>query len=302
MTRRVPVRITLALTTNSDPDMSAYIDTMIFIGLYFAGVLLVLFIGGVLVRTNLYRAYAQRRGKHYPSSRILQDLRPIQQTMVDFIAVSAPSRELLQRLTENEEPTPVRKLLENASAAGTSWTALLVMRVAGLVRFGWQGVRLTDVGREVLRRFQLRTQPEASPANEESSSALLTPADYRELTAAVVAAKKLAAWQGQTGVLQEKLAHAVIARRGNLPPGVITMNTRAELVDLETNEPLKLTLVFPIDANFEQGRISVFDSLGVAMLGRRAGDRFNWSVPYGVRHFEVKAIHFQPETALSLAA
>jgi regulator of nucleoside diphosphate kinase len=154
-----------------------------------------------------------------------------------------------------------------------------------------------------LRIDQLQTQPEACAANAETSSpAIITPADYRELTAAIVAAKKLAAWQGQTRVLQEKLAHAVIARGGNLPPGVITMNTRAELVDLETNESLKLTLVFPIDANFEQGRISVFDSLGVAMLGCRVGDRFNWSVPYGVRHFEVQVIHFQPETALALAA
>jgi len=146
-------------------------------------------------------------------------------------------------------------------------------------------------------------QPEACAANMETSSrAIITPADYRELTAAIVAAKKLAAWQGQTRVLQERLAHAVIARRGNLPPDVITMSTRAELVDLKTREALKLTLVFPIDANFEQGRISVFDSLGVAMLGRRVGDRFNWSVPYGIRRFQVGAIHFQPETALALAA
>ena len=51
-------------------------------------------------------------------------------------------------------------------------------------------------------------QPEACAANMETSSrAIITPADYRELTAAIVAAKKLAAWQGQTRVLQERLAH-----------------------------------------------------------------------------------------------
>jgi Transcription elongation factor len=366
------VRITIALTTNSDPDMNAYIDTMIFIGLYFAGVLLVLFIGGLLVQTDLYRACAERRGKHYPQSRILKDLRPVQQTMVEFVAASDPRRALLQRLAGNEQPMPLRKLLDNISAGETRWTALLVMRVAGLVRFVWRGIRLTDVGREVLARMsgrttmprhdtlnflerasdlakesqatgeaenanegmshlrpvkgarngkdhdrfsepaattpslridQLRMQPEASAANTETSSpAIITAADYRELTAAIVAAKKLAAWKGQTRVLQEKLAHAVIARGGNLPPDVITVNTRAELVDLETNESLELTLVFPVDAKFEEGRISVFDTLGVAMLGRRVGDRFNWAVPYRERRFEIRAMQFQPETALRIAA
>jgi len=371
MTRGVAAPITIALTTTSYPDMNPYIDTMIFIGLYFAGVLLVLFIGGLLVETDLYRASAERRGKYYPQSRILKDLRPIQQTMVEFVAASDPSRALLQRLAGNEQPMPLRKLLDNISARETRWTALLVMSVAGLVRFVWRGIRLTDVGREVLARMsgrttiprqdilnvrerasdlakespatgeaenakegmshlqpvkgardrkdhdrfselaattrflridQLRMQIEASAANAETSSpAIITPADYRELTAAIVAAKKLA-WQGQTRVLQEKLAHAVIARGGNLPPDVITINTRAELVDLETNELLQLTLVFPMEAKFEKGRISVFDALGAAMLGRRVGDRFNWAVPYRERRFEVRAIQFQPETALKLAA
>ena len=364
-----------------DPDMNTYVDIMIVAGLYLSGVLLVLFIGGLLVRTDLYRAWAKRRGKRYPRSRIIQDLRPLQQTMVEFITVTAPSHEFLQRLAVNERPIPARKLLDNVWAA-ESWIALFMMRVASLVRFSRRGARLTSVGREVLARMsgtttipwhqtldalgcesprqeeslpsvraksakkstshlrlvtgspcknehdrfsepatatpspridKLRTQPEASRSGDAhvghaksntgtSSPAMITSADYRELTAAIVAARKLAVRRGETRVLQEKLAHAVIADDRNLPRDLITMNTRAELVDLDTSERLNLTLVFPIDANFKEGRISVFDSLGVAMLGRRVGDQFNWSVPYSVRRFEVRAIHFQPETALAIAA
>jgi hypothetical protein len=116
MTRGVATPTSIALTTTSYPDMNPYIDTMILIGLYFAGVLLVLFIGGLLVQTDLYRASAERRGKYYPQSRILKDLRPIQQTMVEFVAASDPSRALLQRLAGNEQPMPLRKLLDNISA------------------------------------------------------------------------------------------------------------------------------------------------------------------------------------------
>jgi transcription elongation GreA/GreB family factor len=38
------------------------------------------------------------------------------------------------------------------------------------------------------------------------------------------------------------------------------------------------------------------------MLGRRIGDQLRWNVPYRVRRLEVKAVHFQPETALAEAA
>jgi regulator of nucleoside diphosphate kinase len=137
---------------------------------------------------------------------------------------------------------------------------------------------------------------------EDRSPAIITPADYRELTSAIVAARKLAMQEPQTRSLQQKLAHAVISVRSDLPPDVITMHTRAELVDLDTDERLNLMLVFPIDANFQDGRISVFDPLGTAMLGSRVGDQLRWVVPYGARRFEVKAVRFQPETALAQAA
>jgi hypothetical protein len=48
MTRTGTGRITIALTTHSDPDMNGYIDTMIVIGLNLAGVLLVLVLSHVL--------------------------------------------------------------------------------------------------------------------------------------------------------------------------------------------------------------------------------------------------------------
>jgi regulator of nucleoside diphosphate kinase len=155
-----------------------------------------------------------------------------------------------------------------------------------------------------LQAGQQRARPLALAPNdgEQRSPAIVTPADYRELTSAIVAARKLAVLEPGTRLLQEKLSRVAIAVRSDLPPDVITMYTRAELADVETGERLNLMLVFPIDANVEHGRVSVFDPLGVAMLGGRAGDQIRWEVPYGVRRFEIKAVHFQPETALAQAA
>jgi regulator of nucleoside diphosphate kinase len=356
--------------------MNVYISTMIVLGLYLVGVLLVILVSRVITRTDLYRRWTEKRGKHYPRSRVIEDLRPVQETMIEFIDASPPSRGLLQRLADADAPIPVRKLLRTVPAGEGSWTALFLIAVAGLVRFGPQGVLITDLGREILARMSgdtteaghhilncepavaeerlqsraarngterasdtqvvtvafdrnehahlsQRTKPirsfehghvralskvfsasdrQARSNAEKRSAVMLTPADHRELTQAIVAAKKLAAHKRETRALQEKLADAIICPTGQIPRDVITLYSRAELLDLETDEQLKLMLVFPIDSNLEQGRISVFAPLGIAMLGRRVGDRFDWTVPYGVRRFEVTAVHFQPEAALAKAA
>jgi regulator of nucleoside diphosphate kinase len=355
--------------------MNAYIITLTVIGLYLAAVLFVFVTGRLITRTDLYRRWAETRGKQYPRSRMIEDLRPVQQTMIDFINASSPSGELLQRLAEVKEPIPARKLLASVPEGESSWTALFLMALAGLVSFGRDGVSLTAIGREILTRMNVEMSkvgqetadfeppvPEESlpatvgkngtegishlelvrealdrnerarfagptrtirgfelgqlrapapfPANdshvrssaEHKSPAIVTAADQRELSAAIVAARKLAAYEGETQVLQEKLAHAIISTGGKVPPDVITMYSRAELLDVGTGEQINVMLVFPIDANLEQGRISVFHPLGAAMLGRRVGDRFDWIVPYGFRRFDVKAVEFQPEAALAKAA
>ena len=80
------------------------------------------------------------------------------------------------------------------------------------------------------------------------------------------------------------------------------MNSRAELLDLDTGERMDFTLVFPIDANIEEGKISVLAPLGTAMLGYRVGDEFEWTVPYRLRRLKVTHVQFQPEAALAAAA
>ena len=80
------------------------------------------------------------------------------------------------------------------------------------------------------------------------------------------------------------------------------MNSRAELLDLDSGERMEFTLVFPSDANIEAGKISVLAPLGTAMLGYRVGDEFEWHVPYGIRRFKVNYVYFQPEAELKKAA
>ena len=132
---------------------------------------------------------------------------------------------------------------------------------------------------------------------------IMTATDREELTYAIAAAGKLSKRRrSETNALEAEIARAKIVDAPNLPPDVITMNSRAELLDLDTGERMEFTLVFPVDANIDAGRISVLAPLGTAMLGYRVGDEFVWPVPYGLRRLKVTRVHFQPEALLKEAA
>ena len=131
---------------------------------------------------------------------------------------------------------------------------------------------------------------------------MITAADHEELTYAIaVAGKLLERGRCETKALEAEIARAKIVDARDLPPEVITMNSRAELLDLDTGERMEFTLVFPIDTDIEAGKISILAPLGTAMLGYRVDDEFEWPVPYGLRRLKVTHVHFQPEAILKVA-
>ena len=98
-------------------------------------------------------------------------------------------------------------------------------------------------------------------------------------------------------MLEEELDRARIVSRGPLPADLVTMNSRVRMTDLHTRKEMTYTLVFPRDADFSQGKISVLAPIGTAILGYRAGDVIEWNVPGGRRKFRVEEILHQPEAA-----
>jgi len=132
---------------------------------------------------------------------------------------------------------------------------------------------------------------------------IMSAADHEELRCVVAAAGRLSR-RGleELAALERELSRAEIVAPGDVPPDVITMNSRAELLDLETAERMEFTLVYPADANIDEGKISVLAPLGAAMIGYRVGDEFTWFVPYGQRRLRVKAVHFQPEAEFNRLA
>lgn len=97
--------------------------------------------------------------------------------------------------------------------------------------------------------------------------------------------------------LSAELNQAEVVAPAEIPNDVITMNSKAQLLDLEDNELMTYTLVFPGKADVDAGLISVLAPIGTAMLGHRVGDEFEWHVPAGPIRLRVESVLYQPEAA-----
>lgn len=101
--------------------------------------------------------------------------------------------------------------------------------------------------------------------------------------------------------LERELEQAVLVKSDEVPPDVVTMNSRVRVRDLENGRELAYRIVFPSEANMADNRISVLAPMGTALLGLRAGATVEWMAPSGMRRFRVLEVEYQPE-AVRLAA
>jgi regulator of nucleoside diphosphate kinase len=97
--------------------------------------------------------------------------------------------------------------------------------------------------------------------------------------------------------LRGELERAEVVAPQDIPPDVITMNSKVVLIDQDTNEEETYTLVYPESANPADGKVSILAPIGTAMLGYRVGDVFEWEVPAGKRRLKVEKILYQPEAS-----
>lgn len=97
--------------------------------------------------------------------------------------------------------------------------------------------------------------------------------------------------------LEAELQKAKLVDSKEVPPNAVTMNSRVRLLDIDKNQSMVFTLVFPKDADIDTGKLSVLSPIGTAILGYSAGDVIEWRVPRGTRRIKVEQVLYQPEAA-----
>ena len=97
--------------------------------------------------------------------------------------------------------------------------------------------------------------------------------------------------------LRREIERARIVAEETIQGNIITMNSKFRVRLLDSGEVRLYTLVFPEDADFAQGKISVLSPLGIALIGYQEGDEVEWVAPAGPRKLTVEKILYQPEAA-----
>ena len=98
--------------------------------------------------------------------------------------------------------------------------------------------------------------------------------------------------------LEEELARAVVVESKDIPPEVVTMNSRVRVFDETEGREMVLALVYPSQADADAGKISVLAPVGSALLGLSAGQSIAWPLPEGrTKTLQIREVLYQPEAS-----
>ncbi|ATB31698.1 nucleoside diphosphate kinase regulator [Melittangium boletus] len=102
----------------------------------------------------------------------------------------------------------------------------------------------------------------------------------------------------QAEALDAELLRAEVVEASELPPDVVTMNSRVVYRDEDTQETREVTLSYPKDASLERGRVSVLAPVGAALLGLSVGQEIEWQQPGGKsKRLRILSVTYQPQAA-----
>lgn len=96
--------------------------------------------------------------------------------------------------------------------------------------------------------------------------------------------------------LELELERAKIISDDEVPADLVTMNSKVKFLNVQEDKEMIITIVYPSDANFAEGRISVLASIGSALIGLRVGQEINWQFPNGkTKTLKILEVLYQPE-------
>lgn len=95
-------------------------------------------------------------------------------------------------------------------------------------------------------------------------------------------------------MLDVEISRADIVKAKDFPSNVVTMDSVVTFIDLDSNEEKTISLVYPVDANVDEMKISILSPVGSALIGLRIGGKIDWPVQGKVRRLKVVTV-VQPE-------
>lgn len=90
--------------------------------------------------------------------------------------------------------------------------------------------------------------------------------------------------------LEANIANAVIVESTNSSSSEVGIGSKIKILDMELGEEEIIKIVGYAEANFEEGRISDESPIGMAVMGKKAGDVVEVQTPEGVIEMKIVEI------------
>ena len=90
--------------------------------------------------------------------------------------------------------------------------------------------------------------------------------------------------------LEASIANAVIVESTNTSSSEVGIGSKIRLLDIELGEEEIIKIVGYAEANFEEGKISDESPIGMAVMGKKAGDVVEVHTPEGVVEMKIVEI------------
>ena len=95
---------------------------------------------------------------------------------------------------------------------------------------------------------------------------------------------------GRIRFKQRVLEHARVIDTSLLGSDNVGLLSRVGMTNLANNSRMTYTIVSPHEANLREGKISIKSPIGQALLGKKAGDEVEVSVPAGKLRLRIESI------------
>jgi len=99
--------------------------------------------------------------------------------------------------------------------------------------------------------------------------------------------------EGRIGEINGQLAGAEVVDPATIKSDKIVFGATVDLIDLDSDEPVRYQIVGVDESDVKQGKISILSPLARAMIGKTRGDIVQVRSPKGEKEFEVKTFEFK---------
>ena len=102
--------------------------------------------------------------------------------------------------------------------------------------------------------------------------------------------------QQQVDLLDHVLETAEVRPPDRMPKNVISINSRVQVRDIDTQKEEVYTVVLPHEATASLRQVSVLAPIGIALLGQRKGLLVEGRVPGGIRRLRIMQVTQSPDS------